>query len=56
MAEIYLTLVERNGMLSRIWGLFFAGWINSLFADSQVILKLIIKPPKPEPWGYFPIV
>lgn len=24
-------------------------WINSMFADSQVILKLIIKPSKPEP-------
>lgn len=49
-----LTLVERKGL--DIWTFLFPGWINSMFADSQVILKLIIKPSKPEPWGHFPIV
>lgn len=56
MWKIYQALAERNRTLSRIWEFLFAGWISSVFADCQVILKLIIKPSKPEPWGHFPIV
>lgn len=46
---------NKHRTLSRIWGFLSPGWINSMFADS-FILKLIIKPSKPAPWGHFPIV